>query len=221
MGFFSKSLGKISNSTLIGIGCISADIECFLSSIGISRKTATSNTTARQADSIFFAQGELNQLKESLLPHIESIETQIIASRVNLRTAPFEQWIPEDVLGPIKEQFEMSIWNTHNGAIAHFLNEQLTPNNSDCQKVFSIPAEAQRKDAIEAYRTIIEKRSCEQFAMLCDDAITDLLPQLLSAAEQVLSGKQSEQVQRDMDREKLLVSRAKLTMIEDYMNTKT
>ena len=57
--------------------------------------------------------------------------------------------------------------------------------------------------------------------MLCDGAITDLLPQLLRAAEQVLSDKQSEQVQRDLDREKLLVTRAKLTMLEDYMNTKT
>ena len=54
--------------------------------------------------------------------------------------------------------------------------------------------------------------------MLCDGAITNLLPQLLSAAEQVLSDKQSEQVQRDMDREKLLVSRAKLTLIDDYLN---
>ena len=57
--------------------------------------------------------------------------------------------------------------------------------------------------------------------MLCDGAITDLLHQLLRAAEQVLSDKQSEQVQRDLDREKLLVTRAKLTMLEDYMNTKT
>ncbi len=221
MGFFSKSLGKISDSTLIGIACISADIGCFLNSIGISRKTATRNTTARQADSIFFAHGDLNQLKESLLPHIESIEAQIIASRVNLHTAPFEQWIPEDILGSIKVQFEMLIRNTHNGTVANFLNEQLSPNNSDCQKVFSIPSETERKDAIEAYRTIIEKRSCEQFAMLCDGAITDLLPQLLRAAEQVLSDKQSEQVQRDLDREKLLVTRAKLTMLEDYINTKT
>lgn len=218
MGLFSK-IGEIADSALIGIACVTADIECALSSMGISRNRSASNATVAQADSIFFAQGELNQLKESILPHIESIETQIIASRVNLHTAPFEQWIPEDALNSIKEQFAMSIRNTHNGAIAHFINEQMTPNNNDCQKVFSIPSEAERKDAIEAYRTIIEKRSCEQFAILCDGIISDLSPQLLGAAEQVLSDKQLEQVQRDMDREKLLTTRAKLTMIEDYLNS--
>ena len=214
MGFLSDSFWNI----VFGITGVVAEANIALTSLGINTSSSPTSSSDVAPVNSFFAYEDLDRLKRIILSHMVSVETQLIANRINFYTAPFEQWIQADILNSIKEQFEISIRNTHNGAIAHFLNEQLMPNNSDCQKVFSIPAEAQRKDAIEAYRTIIEKRSCEQFAMLCDGAITDLLPQLLSAAEQVLSDKQSEQVQRDMDREKLLVSRAKLTLIDDYLN---
>lgn len=214
MGFLSDSFWNI----VFGITGVAAEASIALNSLGINTSSSPTSSFDDPPVNNFFAYDDLDCLKNIILSHMVSIETQLIANRINFYTAPFEQWIQADVLSSIKEQFEISIRNTHNGAIAHFLNEQLTPNNSDCQKVFSIPSEAERKDAIEAYHIIIEKRSCEQFAMLCDNTITDLLPKLLSVAEQVLSDKRTEQQQRDLDREKLLVSRAKLTLIDDYLN---
>lgn len=167
---------------------------------------------------IFFAQADLDYLKSRILLHADTTEESLISKRIAFFVSPFEPWIPEDVLNSIRENFAESIRNMYGGAYKQYINAQLTSDNEDCQKIFSIPSDQERQNEISAYREIIDQRSCAHFSDLCDDAITLYHSELLEAAEHALSDQKSIQQQRDLEREKLLITRAKLTMIDDHLN---
>ena len=46
-----------------------------------------------------------------------------------------------------------------------------------------------------------------------------MVPQLVDAAKKVLENMRAQQELRDLERERLLLTRAKLTAIDDYLNT--
>ena len=218
MGLFSKFMGELADTALISLACATADIECMFSSLGIKSSRSSNNTSHSEFDNSFFAHSDLDQLKQHILPLAESIEAQLIEKQIAIYTSPFELWIPAHSLNLIKDVFREAIKGTQDKSFVSILTDQLNPNNADCQTVFSIPSDEERKEAIDAYQALIFERTCEQFINSCDTIIKPHLPKLLTIAEHSLAEKQSDLCQRDLERAKILVTRSKLTMIDDYLN---
>lgn len=181
--------------------------------------TPPAGTTGDDLPAGFFAWEELEALREGMLAHAEASAAQILDSRIAYQSAPFEPWIPGNTLDPIKESFRNALLEPCTENYKDRLLGYLNPGSPICREVFSIQSCEERQIHIAAFRRNIHQLTGEEFARGCDDVLEQMVPQLVDAAKKVLENMRAQQELRDLERERLLLTRAKLTAIDDYLNT--
>lgn len=145
-------------------------------------------------------------------------QMSLVHNWIDLHIQPFEGWIPSSILEPTRIEFHQIINNNHGDYFEQMIETRYSLSNRECAKIFSISDPEVMFAADEAHKEILLSEISREFLKQCDITMKNHLGKLCEVAKSVLAEKQDEQQQRDLEREKLLITRVKLTMIDDYLN---